>query len=249
MYAHLSYRNVISVTGSDRLDFLQGMLTQDLRLLSEQPAVYTLRLNRTGRILGDAWLMAKDDHTWWMDVENAAALASEFALKRLRYKVEFTVLDAPVFAWWGGSSPKVGVMDTRHSDMGWRVYEALNPDNAVSVDDYRRHTLTLGVPDGSLDFEIGRAMPLPWGCEPAIGWDKGCYVGQEPVARSHYQGVIRQHIVPVLLQDDAPYRVDQDGNIIDNQGIPKGRLVSRFERYGLALVSTDVLDRPLPICY
>lgn len=250
MYAHLNYRNLIRVSGVDRFDFLQSMFTQDFNLLNVQQAVYTLRLNRMGRILGDAWIIAQDADTWWMDTENADFLVQELSAKRLRYRVSFDVMDTMIYAWWGGADPSSGtcIRDTRHPDLGWRVYGALSAHDAVSPQDYRRHALSLGVPDGSFDFEIGRAMPLPWGCEHAIGWDKGCYIGQEPVARSRYQGVVRQHILPVKVCDNAAWTVDQQGNVCDALQTLKGRLVSRFEDRGLALMPTDVVERPLMVC-
>lgn len=247
MHTCLSYRGVIATTGADRFSFLQGMITQDLGLLQNHPAAYTLRLNRTGRIMGDAWIIVKDDQTWWIDTENAIEVAAELSNKKLRYKVQFEPLDVAVWAGWGTTPPPPGaIVDTRHPDMGWRAYGALDQQNALSEDAYRLHTLTLGIPDGSLDFEIGRSMPLPWGCENAIGWDKGCYVGQEPVARSRYQGVVRQHIVPIVFDDNAHWIVDADHNLFDREGTNQGRLVSRFQDKGLALASVAI-DESAPL--
>lgn len=227
--------------------FLQGLLTQDLRSLENQPAVYTLQLNRMGRIMGDAWILSKDENIWWMDTENAHEVASELNNKRLRYKVQFEAIDIKVWAGWGDEHPPQGsISDTRHPNLGWRFYGEINKEEGkVSADQYRLHTLSLGVPDGSLDFEIGRAMPLPWGCEHAVGWDKGCYVGQEPVARSHYQGVVRQHILPILFQENNAWKVDENKNIVDASGANQGRLISRFQNRGLGLVSIDIKDHPL----
>lgn len=240
--ACLDYRGIIEISGPDRFSFLQGIVTQDLSLLETQPAVYALRLNRMGKILGDAWIMNKGENTWWMDVENSARLAENLNAKKLRYKVNFAPLpNVHVYAAWEGQSDSVehAFQDNRHSELGWRFYSEQQIEGTVPVSEYRLHTLNLGIPDGSLDFEIERSMPLPWGCEYAIGWDKGCYVGQEPVARSKYQGVIRQKLLPVEFIDSGVFQLNEEGKIIYEEK-EVGRLVSRFEGRGLALVVADL---------
>lgn len=249
MHTHLPYRGILEVSGSDRLPFLQGILTQDMQKLSKEPAVYALRLNRMGRILGDVWVIAKDENTWWVDTENPEELAKDWMAKKLRYKVSIIPLpDQHVFAFWGEQPPteSICIADSRAEGMGWRVYGNMQQDSN-NLKGYRLHTLALGIPDGSLDLEIERAMPLPWGLEHAIGWEKGCYIGQEPVARSRYQGVVRQHIVPVYIQSKAEHLVDASGDITDSSGNKIGRFVSQFEDLGLALVSTEVTQKPLNV--
>ena len=48
-------------------------------------------------------------------------------------------------------------------------------------------------------------MPLEYNLDGlnAISFSKGCYVGQELVARTHFQGMVRKRLMPVALQDEA----------------------------------------------
>ncbi len=51
----------------------------------------------------------------------------------------------------------------------------------------------------------GSAVPLEYNLDGlnAISFSKGCYVGQELVARTHFQGMVRKRLMPIALQDDS----------------------------------------------
>lgn len=52
---------------------------------------------------------------------------------------------------------------------------------------------------------IGEAIPLEFNLAGlnAISFDKGCYVGQELIARTHHRGVIRKRLLPLEFVDDS----------------------------------------------
>lgn len=49
------------------------------------------------------------------------------------------------------------------------------------------------------NMETGEAIPLEYNLDAlnAISFDKGCYVGQELIARTHHRGVVRKRIMPL----------------------------------------------------
>ncbi|MSP50873.1 MAG: folate-binding protein [Alphaproteobacteria bacterium] len=109
----------------------------------------------------------------------------------------------------------VAFVDPRLSAMGVRAIlprETLKTSlagaevAAGSVEDYHRLRLTLGLPDGSNDIAIERYFPLECGFEElnAIDYKKGCYVGQELTARTHYRGTIRKRLLPVDVDGPLP---------------------------------------------
>lgn len=55
----------------------------------------------------------------------------------------------------------------------------------------------------------GSAVPLEYNLDglSAISFSKGCYVGQELVARTHFQGMVRKRLMPFTLQDEAAGRL------------------------------------------
>lgn len=52
---------------------------------------------------------------------------------------------------------------------------------------------------------LGEAVPLEYNLVAlnAISFDKGCYVGQELVARTHHRGVIRKRLLPLRFLNDC----------------------------------------------
>lgn len=74
---------------------------------------------------------------------------------------------------------------------------------AVSMTAY---CLSLGhvIFDQSTLFNVGEAIPLEYNLEGlnAISFNKGCYVGQELIARTHHRGVIRKRLLPLKFLDD-----------------------------------------------
>lgn len=60
--------------------------------------------------------------------------------------------------------------------------------------------------DQGADFvAAGEAMPLEYNLDAlqGISYDKGCYVGQELVARTHWSGLIRKRLMPFALRPSA----------------------------------------------
>ena len=59
--------------------------------------------------------------------------------------------------------------------------------------------LSLGVPDGSRDLPVEKALLLESGFDELNGvdWKKGCYMGQELTARTKYRGLVRKRLFPV----------------------------------------------------
>jgi len=69
---------------------------------------------------------------------------------------------------------------------------------------YHHRRWLLGVVEGPFDLIQQRSIPVECGMDrlSAISWTKGCYIGQELTARTHYgQLVLRKEMVPMAFQD------------------------------------------------
>jgi folate-binding protein YgfZ len=84
------------------------------------------------------------------------------------------------------------------------------PTERRDADDYRYHQLGLGIPEGATDLEAERSVILEYGYDAmgALSWSKGCYIGQELMARTHHRGQVRKALLPACLllpnADTAP---------------------------------------------
>jgi len=74
---------------------------------------------------------------------------------------------------------------------------------------YDAFRLAHGIPEGSKDMITEKSLPLECNLEwlNGVSFNKGCYLGQELTARTHFQGLLRKRLMPVYLQsltDDKP---------------------------------------------
>jgi folate-binding protein YgfZ len=114
-------------------------------------------------------------------------------------------------AWGGG----VAFVDPRLADLGLRALlprgaaaEALASTGlpAAAAEDYDALRLTLGVPDGTRDMAVEKSILLECNFDAlnGVAWDKGCYVGQELTARTHYRGLVKKRLLPVRVDGPLP---------------------------------------------
>uniref|UniRef100_A0A0X3PA35 Putative transferase caf17 n=1 Tax=Schistocephalus solidus TaxID=70667 RepID=A0A0X3PA35_SCHSO len=74
-------------------------------------------------------------------------------------------------------------------------------DTEASADLYTSARYRLGLPEGSRELKSGDGLPLEANADllGAVSFSKGCYVGQELTTRTHFTGVIRRRMMPVVV--------------------------------------------------
>jgi folate-binding Fe-S cluster repair protein YgfZ len=116
-------RAVLRLGGAEVRDFLQGLVSNDVRRI-DGGAVYAALLTPQGKYLFDFFLIA-DGADVLIDVaaDRASALAQRLALYRLRRPVTIAAADLAVVRGLG-PAPATGlvVADPRHPALGWRAY-------------------------------------------------------------------------------------------------------------------------------
>ena len=246
--AHLPSRAVLSVTGEDRVAFLQGLVSNDVALAGPGRAVWAALLTPQGRWLADFFILS-DGERLLLDCE--AAQASELARRLLRYRLRARAAIDPtpiaVHAAWDEVPPEaptaIAAPDPRLPDAGWRV---LAPSPLAPADDgaWDTHRLRLGLPDGSRDMEPEKSTLLEAGFDELSGvsWTKGCYMGQELTARTRYRGLLKRRLVPVDIAGHAP---PPPGTPVLRDQTEIGTLRSSRDGLGLALVRLDALHGAL----
>jgi folate-binding protein YgfZ len=99
--------------------------------------------------------------------------------------------------------------------------------------------LELGVPDGSRDLIVDKALLLENGFDELNGvdWQKGCYMGQELTARTKYRALIRKRLFPVRIEGTLP----APGTAIYRDGQEVGELRSGSGTRALAMLRLDAV--------
>jgi tRNA-modifying protein YgfZ len=238
---HATDRTVLRVSGPEAHDFLQGLVTNDIRGL-ERGAVYAALLTPQGKYLFDFFLVPDGDAIL-LDVkaDRAAPLAQRLGMYKLRARVEITPTELAVLI--GNGAPPAGAFeDPRDEALGWRLY---TPDPAhaaaalVHLDRAKWEALRIarGVPETGIELVPDETYILEAGFERLHGLDfrKGCYVGQEVTARMKHKTELRKGLVPVRVEGEAP----PPGTEISADGRPAGTLFSVADGIGLAHLRFD----------
>jgi hypothetical protein len=205
---HLTDRAVLEVSGADRVGFLQGLVSNDVAQALPGRAVWSALLTPQGKWVADFFIFA-DGETLLLDVEAGQRdlVAKLLSRYRLRSKVVIEAADLAVHAAWDGEPPAAGVQapDPRLAQAGWRILGGeVTADADLAA--YDLHRLRLGLPAGSLDLEPERSTLVESGFDElhGIGWDKGCYMGQELTARTKYRGLVKRRLTPVRVEGALP---------------------------------------------
>jgi folate-binding protein YgfZ len=259
----LPHRSVIAVGGPDRAEFLQGLISNDTAKVGPGRAIWAALLTPQGRFLNDMFVVEDDGGTFLIETERerAAALAKKLKMYTLRSKV--TVEDRgeamEVAVVFGSGAEKIlpvagatAFVDPRLPELGVRVLApagqaaaTLPGLDATPLAEYEALRLRLGVPDGSRDLPVEKALLLESGFDELHGvdWQKGCYMGQELTARTKYRGLIKRRLFPVKLEGALP----PPGTPVERNGKAVGEIRSGSGDRALAMLQLDAAEGPLTV--
>jgi folate-binding protein YgfZ len=246
-----SDRTVLRVTGADRVSFLQGMVTNDMRKLA-QGALYAAILSPQGKYLADFFLIA-DGESLLLDVKSdlAPGLLQRLSMYKLRANVEIAPSGLSVQRGLGGA-PEGAVADPRHTAMGWRRYSAeAGADAEIDWDALR---VTLGVPETGIELIPQSSFILEFGFERLHGVDhrKGCYVGQEVTARMKHKTELRKGLARVIVSGEAApgTRIDapdgKEAGVLHTRSGDRALAYLRFDRAEGAMTAGSAIVTLLP---
>ena len=183
-------RCIIRISGKDNRSFLQGLITNDIHKI-DHGLVYAALLSAQGKFQYDFFLFADGEEVMMdIDQEMAAALQKKLMLYRLRADVHFQETALGV-ARGVERAPEGALQDPRHPKMGWRLYgQDLPPEMPF---DWQAHRIRLGIPEAHSELTPDSYI-LEMGFEQMNGVDfkKGCYVGQEIIARMKHKTQLRK---------------------------------------------------------
>jgi len=225
-------RKVLALTGADRVDFLQGLVTNDV---AKGGIVYTALLTPQGKYLADFFVISQDDRLLIDVAESLAAmLFQRLSMYRLRADVQIVETEL-VVSRGVGNAPAGAWADPRHQALGWRLYGAAD----VSDDtDWTALRVAHLIPETGIELTPDSYI-LETNFEALHGVDfrKGCFVGQEIVARMKHKTELRKGLCRVQIDGDA-----QAGDAILKDGKPVGTLHSLAGDQGIAYLRFDRAD-------
>ena len=245
--AHGSH-GFLEVAGRDALALLQNTITQDVASLEIGASAPSLMLTPKGRPLADMTVVRLADDAFLAicepEVQDALAqtlrryrLASKAAIDDVRPSTrmleifgELRPVVADGLAIEGPLGPAVVgnplAIASAGEQLASRGYREISP---VARE---LHRIEIGVPRFGRDFDES-TLPAEAGLtERAIAFEKGCYIGQEPVARLHYRGHPNRRLWRLELDGpiELPATLQQDersvGRVTSSAVLPDGRVVA-----------------------
>lgn len=259
LFTELTGRGVITVSGADRIAFLQGLVSNDVALVADGRAIWAALLTPQGKFRHD-FIITADKETLRLDCEGGDQLMDlGRTLRRFVLRADVTLGingDLGCFVVWGDGADKImaesagAIADPRLPALGYRLLAPASVARAamqtIAADEADRaawdhHRITLGVPDGSRDLQQDKAILLENGFDElhGIDWNKGCYMGQELTARTKYRGLVKKRLMPVRISGPMP----GEGSQILADGKDAGTLYSTSGDVGLALLRLDAIQK------
>ena len=219
IHTHLPFFAVVRVSGDDRHNFLHNQLSNDINTLPVQHACYATYNTPKGRVIanmlvynqGDALLLA-------LAADLAASVVKRLQMFVLRAKVQLAILpdwgvsgclkngaaavyaDTPVHAFTADQ----GAAQLPHGGvLTFQPTAALPAYNAAAEQAWNTHEIACGYPwIAAATSETCVAQMLNQHTIGAVHFRKGCYPGQEIIARAQYRGQVKRGLA--VLESTAP---------------------------------------------
>jgi len=213
------------------------MVSNDVDALQVGDACPALLLTAKARVIAPVvvWRRGNDDFLVLTEPELGEAVRSLLVRMRLRARCEIEPeehVSVLVFGGEGIATDVPGAVEVLDS--------GLQP--TLAADELEQRRIEAAVPRWGREID-DRILPAEAGLDAThVSFDKGCYPGQEPVARLHYRGKANRSL-RVLELDDLP---DSDAELV-HEGKAVGRVTSAVRRpdgsvVALAYVRVEVPD-------
>jgi folate-binding protein YgfZ len=224
-------RDVIRAHGPDTVPFLQGQLSQDLADMTTDESRWSLLLAPTGKV--DAWLRVTRTGDDEVLLDTDAGWGEAVIARLQRFKLRTNCDIEPVDGWRCLAVRGTTVVDPSARPIVWPGVEGVDllgadvtpPPDVPMLDEYERLRIESGVP--AMGRELTESMiPVDagqWLIDASVSFTKGCYTGQELVARIDSRGGNAPHPVRGLR---IPGCIDVGARVTSLEGRSLGEITS-----------------------
>jgi len=217
---HLPYLSVLKLSGADTGGFLQGQLAADIAALAPGESTFAAYCSPRGQVIA-LLLVCRSSEDWFLVLEASLAETVRARLNmyvmRARVKID-QCHELQAAGLLPGAAPptEARFFSSRHVALHYLLTTPqISPENAVLA--WRRSEICHGI----IWLERAsseRFLPQMLGLDAigAVSFSKGCYPGQEIVARSRYLGKVKRHPLLVQLEGRAELRAGDSCCVLGN---------------------------------
>ena len=193
-------RSFVRVDGPDAREYLQRMVSNDVEALQVGDSCPALLLTAKARLIAPlvVWRRGEEDYLLLTEPELGETVRAQLARMRLRARCEIEPEEHESLLLFDG--PQDGFA-TDFPGAREALDTGLSP--TMSEDELELRRVAAGVPRWGRELD-DRVLPAEAGLDRThISFSKGCYPGQEPVARLHYRGHVNRMLQVVELDDET----------------------------------------------
>ena len=255
-------RGLIAVWGKEAVPFLDGMITNDMKSLEDGQQMLAAFPNAQGRLLAVVRVLRQGER-FLIETEEATREKVYQNLFRFTYAGDFFVEDLTAqyryLEFFGYVPPiELGENGVRYEGgrsvgcfVGSDVAEAFLETLAqleiipISAEIYETLRIENGIPLCGVDMDETTIVP-ELGLDGLISYNKGCYIGQEIIARIHFRGHVAKQLTGLIMAE--PGAIATGSDLTSPDGKNAGRITSatyspQLEKHiALAFVRYDFLE-------
>ena len=241
MRVALRPRSFVRVSGPAAEEYLDRMVSNDIAALGHGESCEALLLTPKARVIAPLVVLRRGHDDFLLLTEPALGERVRAELVRARFaaKAEIELEEHTSHVVFGGEGIPTG-------DYGEPAAEVLDTalEPTVSSEELELLRIRAGTPAWGKEID-DRILPAEAGLtERAVSFTKGCYPGQEPIARLHYRGHANRGLRGLAFRRGLP----NVGAPVTAEDRDVGRVTSvtespRFGAIGLAVLRREVADR------
>ena len=256
-YFNLVDSKFLSISGEDRVNFLQDLITNDIHKCDSKNSIYSCLLNPQGKFIADFFII-DHENSYLIETHKKFVkdLVNKLKIYKLRAKVEINnvndllslsiienndllQLEADIILFKDPRNDKLGnkIFVTKNKFKELEKKYNLIEDN---FEKYRELLIKNLIPFSSEDLIQNKSLLLENNFDKinAIDWEKGCYVGQEITARMKYRALLKKSIRAVEIISGYVNR----GNQINFNQNKVGEIISSFNKLAIAMLKIKEAD-------
>jgi folate-binding protein YgfZ len=225
VFFDFSGRTKLRITGNDRVRFLNGQITNDVRKATESAATQACVLNAKGKLNADIFLSVAPD-CFWVDADPDLQKALPARIERYIIADDVQIEDVTdrlsIFHVLSRAAPDVAdcqrmLSARRFVETGWDIWADSALHDAVSgqlsstfrfFDAASAEILRIedGIPGWGREL-TEEIIPIEANLEErTVDYEKGCYIGQEVISRIKMSGQTNKRLCGLISLHDTPLR-------------------------------------------
>jgi folate-binding protein YgfZ len=219
-------RGFVGVTGPEAASYLQRMLSNDVEALGPGESCEALLLSAKARVVAPMTVFRRSDEDYLLLTEPELVEPLRAALQRSRFAAKVTIEpeDHESVLVVGREAPRGAVANREY---GVAAYELVDDEPPAwgEIDEHELELMRIRAGTPRFGREIDdRVLPAEAGLDrSAIDFEKGCYPGQEPIARQHYRGRVNRTLRVLEIEGEGLPAPDEE---LTHDGKVVGRVTS-----------------------